>query len=916
MKSVSGSVYTWALIIFVGFTPRFAHAAASVDHLSCEHRIDPLGVDVAQPQLSWQIESDQRGYSESAYQILVASSAEALAADHGDRWDSGKVAAKDELSALYRGKALTTGERVYWQVRVWDQAGQASPWSTLASWTDGIKPDDWTAKWISAPEDAAQKKPVFRQLPIVRKAFSIDKPVKRAVAFVCGLGQFELRVNGKKAGDDELNPGWSNYRKTCLYVTFDLTDQLKSGPNALGVLLGNGMYNVPPQKGRYQKFSGSFGMPKLIAQIKIDFADGTSQTIASDSSWKSAEGPITYSGEYGGEDFDARLWPEGWDAAGFDDRQWTAAVTVDGPGGALAGVSRSAPPITVASTFVAKNFTQPKPGIFVYDLGQNAAFLPQITVSGSTGRAITIRPGELLTPQGTVEQSVTGSPMWYTYTLADPEEQTWSARFTYRGCKYLQIEGAVPEGEPNPDNLPVIHSVAGRFITSQSPIVGDFACSNDLFNRTANIIRWAMRSNMQSVITDCPQRERLGWLEQDHLVGPSMMYNFDVQSLMDKICWDMAGAQTSDGLVPDIAPEYTQFGGGFRDSPEWGSASVLIPWQLYQWYGDLGVLRDHYQMMVNYAHYLSSKAQNGVLSYGLGDWYDIGPKRPGVAQLTPRALTATAFYYRDLSLLSQIADLLGHADDAKAFAAQADSVKDSFNQAFYKTEQHTYATGSQTALAIPLVFDMVPPADREAVGKQLVQELRTHNDRLTAGDIGYRYLLRALADTGHSDLIFDMNSRSDRPGYGFILAKGATSLTEGWDGSASQNHFMLGHIMEWFYSDLAGIARDPSAVGYEKIDIHPTPVGNVTWARASYQSVRGKIVSNWKIVAGRFTLDVTIPPGTTAYVRLPSEEINQATESGKPLANATGVSAAGVEKKTITCSIKSGSYHFEIPYSR
>jgi alpha-L-rhamnosidase len=646
--------------------------------------------------------------------------------------------------------------------------------------------------------------------------------------------------------------------------------------------------------------------------VQVEFTDGTSQTIGTDGSWKSIEGPITYSGEYGGEDFDARLWPAGWDAAGFDDSAWSSAAVVKGPGGELAGISRGAPPINIVQTFTAAHVTQPKSGVFIYDLGQNAAFLPQITVSGNRGAVVKMAPGELLQRDGTVSQESGGKPMWFSYTLAGSGEETWCSRFTYVGSRYVQVTGAVPKGEPNPSGLPVVEAIAGKFITSDSPAVGEFECSSDLFNRTANLIRWAMRSNMQSVLTDCPHRERLGWLEQDHLVGPSMMYNFDVQSLMDKICWDMSDAQTAEGLVPDIAPEYARFGGGFRDSPEWGSACVLIPWQLYKWYGDLNVLRDHYDMMERYVHYLDTKSKNNILSFGLGDWYDIGPRHLGEAQLTPKALTTTAFYYRDLSLLSQIAGLIARKEDAQHYAALAGEVRDSFNHTFYKPQQHSYATGSQTALSLPLVFDMVPPADRTAVGEQLMAELHEHDDKLTAGDIGYRYLLRALAGIGRSDVIYDMNKRSDRPGYGYILAKGATALTEGWDGSASQDHFMLGHIMEWFYSDLAGIAGDSA---FTQIDIHPTPVGDITWAKASYQSVRGPIASSWKIDGPNFTLDVTIPPGAVASVRLPGNRLDQTTESTNSLSTATGVSNVSDTGSAVKCTIASGSYRFKTRYA-
>jgi hypothetical protein len=520
-------------------------------------------------------------------------------------------------------------------------------------------------------------------------------------------------------------------------------------------------------------------------------------------------------------------------------------------------------------------------------------------------------PGETLNADGTVSQAASGGPAWFSYTLDGSGRQTWSPRFTYYGSRYLQVSGAVPAGEANPAGLPVVEAMAANFITSASPAVGEFACSNELFNRTCTLIRWAMQSNMQSVLTDCPHRERLGWLEQNHLVGPSLMYNFDVQSLFNKVCRDMADAQTAEGLVPDIAPEYTVLRDGFRDSPEWGSASVLVPWQMYQWYGDDSVLRAQYHTMKRYVAYLGSKAKDNMLSYGLGDWYDLGPKHLGIAQLTPVSLTATAFYYHDIATLEKIARLIGNNDDARRYAALAREVAAAFNRTFYNPHTHSYATGSQTSNAIPLVFGLAPEKDRDSVVENLVADIRGRDNALTAGDVGYRYVLRALADAGRSDVIFDMNSRSDRPGYGYILAKGATSLTEGWDGSASQDHFMLGHIMEWFYADLAGIRQAADSVGYRKIVIHPTPVGDVTWVKAAYECPRGRIVSNWALADGNFTLDVTIPTDTTATVHLATTDAAGATESGAPLKQAKGIGAISNEKGGVAIQVVSGTYHFQ-----
>jgi hypothetical protein len=449
-------------------------------------------------------------------------------------------------------------------------------------------------------------------------------------------------------------------------------------------------------------------------------------------------------------------------------------------------------------------------------------------------------------------------------------------------------------------------------VHSASEPVGEFSCSNDLFNRIHTLILWAQRANMVSILTDCPHRERLGWLEQYHLNGPSLRYEFDLAQLYTKGMNDMADSQLANGLVPSIAPEYPVFSGGFRDSPEWGSAFVIVPWQQYEFTGDTELIRRNYDGMKRYVAYLGTKARTNIVAYGLGDWYDIGPRAPGPAQLTPNSLTATAFYFYDTWILAQTAAMLGKPEEAKQFAAQADNIRAAFNGFFFNATNGSYATGSQCANAIPLVMNLCDPTNRSAVLDALVADVRKHGNAITAGDVGYRYLLRALAEGGRSDVIFDMNKQSDKPGYGYQLKMGATSLTEAWNAnrSSSQNHFMLGQIMEWFYADLAGIASDPSAPGFKKILIRPQPVGDVTWVNCAYNSIHGRVASEWKKTDAKFSLKVEIPPGTTATVFIPAQTAGDVRESGGAAAKANGVKFVRLENGRAVFEIASGKYQF------
>jgi alpha-L-rhamnosidase len=545
-------------------------------------------------------------------------------------------------------------------------------------------------------------------------------------------------------------------------------------------------------------------------------------------------------------------------------------------------------------SFATKKITHPKPNIWIYDMGQNMAGIPCITVKGANGSTVKITPGELLSDSGLVTQQATGSPYYLSYTLSGKDNETWHPDFTYYGFRYLQVEGAEPISQAN-GSLPAIVKMQSLHIRNSAKTAGHFYCSNTLFNKTFDLINWSIKSNMVSIFTDCPTREKLGWLEQDHLMANSIRYNYDVVNLFRQELNVMKSAQLNNGMIPDIAPEYVPFDGGFRDSPEWGSTGVLLPWYIYQWYGDKSVLQKSYDMIKRYVDYLSSQAKNHIVNYGLGDWYDIGPKNPGKAQLTPLTLTATAYYYYDTKILADIAIILNQQADAVKYSEQAATIKQAYNANFFNKETKSYSSGSQTSNAISIYMGLVEPQNKQAVVDNLVADVRKNNNAITAGDIGFRYLLKVLADEGHSDVIFDMNSRADVPGYGYQLAHGATSLTESWQAYrfVSNNHLMLGHLMEWFYNDLAGI-QYPDASGSSQFTIKPQPVGDVTFARADYASPYGIIKTDWQVKGKAFALNVTIPANTTANICLPKAYSKNISENGKPVSSTVIVRGSGI----------------------
>jgi alpha-L-rhamnosidase len=839
----------WVMAFFLAGCKGTVHFEA--DQLYTNNRINPIGVE-GPPEFSWTVVSGRNGASVSGYELRIN--------------DSEPLRIEDVKTLK-----LEPGKKHVWQVRVKDEKGKFSAWSKTAWFVTGIADPEWAgAQWIGyeqLPDSLklvpgvhgsgdqlgalAVKRPV---VPSFRKTITITKPVSEAWFFVSGLGQYTFETDGKDMTAGFMRPGWTNYAKTCLYNGYDMTGELKNGPHELVITVGNGFFNI--NRERYRKLVTTWGNPMMRAVLVIRYSDGTIDRMPSDNSWQAAPSATTFTSVYGGEDYDARL----------KSPAWRPAVVVQGPGGAMRWEADY--PLNVMETFSPVKITELPDSTWVYDFGQNASGIPEISVGAASGQTLRLTPGELIDDQGQVTQQASGGPHYYEYTSDGSSKSTWLPRFTYYGFRYLSLRGGVPAGKPNPENLPVLEEVLFHHTRNSSPTVGTFKCSNDLFNRIFTLIDWSVRSNLASVTTDCPHREKLGWLEVTHLMGHSIRYNYDIHNMYVKIIDDMIESQLDDGLVPDIAPEFVPFEGGFRDSPEWGSSAVIVPWYVYNWYADRKPMERAYPMMKKYVGYLGSKANGSIVSHGLGDWFDLGPATPGESQLTPKALTATAIYYHDLVILSRMAGILGFADDARVLADSARTVRNAFNARFYNPATHIIATGSQTAYSMPLVVGLVPDEDKGEVFRNLIRAVERDGYALTAGDVGYHYLVQALQDAGAGEVIFKMNSREDVPGYGFQLRNGATSLTESWPALrfVSNNHMMLGHLMEWLYTGIGGIRQAEGSPGFQKIIIDPQPVGDLTWAETSHRCILGEIYCRWEKSEKGFTLDVRIPVGATADV--------------------------------------------------
>ena len=911
----------------------------TITRLTCEMREGRVTISDA-PRLGWQMSSPENGTRQTAYEIEFRDVWAGKVV-----WNSGKVKSARSQLVSCADAALAKDRHYTWRVRVWDEADTPSAWSAPSDFSiltseAAFAGSEWigaiTRKDARIPEGrkyhgSELKKPeakaawdavdtLAKNSIYLRREFHVAKKVKDATAYVCGLGFYDFSLNGEKVGDSEFAPLWSDYDKSVYYNTYDVTSQVKKGGNAIGVLLGNGFYNV--QGGRYRKLQISFGAPTLRFRMVVNYEDGTSETIVSGKDWKYDFSPVLFNCIYGGEDYDARREQKGWNMFGFKEQDWRPVVIQEAPKGVLRPQIaqpvkimerydiRKMPKLTAEQITAACKSTKRTvdPSAFVLDMGQNLAGFPEITVRGRKGQKITLLVSESLSDEGACNQRQTGRQHYYEYTLKGEGVETWHPRFSYYGFRYIQVEGAVLKGQKNTLHLPVIQKIQSCFVYNSAPKISTFECYTRIFNDAHRLIEKAERSNMQSVFTDCPHREKLGWLEQVHLNGPGLLYNYDLTAYAPQIMQNMADAQHSNGAKPPTAPEYVIFEGpgmdAFAESPEWGGSLVIFPFMYYETYEDDSLIKKYYPNMRRYVDYLKTRADKGILSFGLGDWYDYGDFRAGFSRNTPVPLVATAHYYMTVMYLVQAAKMVGNDFDIRYYTSLAQDIMVAFNKCFLHKGTAQYGTGSQCSNALPLFLQMTQDADEqgnyrpdadlnEKVFANLIKDVEVHGNRLTTGDVGNRYLIQTLARNGEHELIYKMFNHEEAPGYGFQLKFGATTLTEQWDPrqGSSWNHFMMGQIDEWFFNSLFGIRpsttlsasvneKDEPMQGYQKFVIAPKPVGDLKYVKSTYETLYGTILVDWTRQNGTFTLYVSVPVNTTGSVYLPGEKELKEVQSG------------------------------------
>lgn len=886
------------------------------DRLRCEYKVDPLGIDVTRPRLSWIVTSKERGRKQTAYRILVASTPEKLGRGEGDRWDSGQVKSDETAQIVYPGAPLLSQMECFWKVMVWDNEGRPSGWSETAKWSMGLlAPGDWKAQWIGHDLPGQKLPPkaylpltlvssvlrkdykVYLPSPFLRKSFTVKNPVRRAVVYASALGLYELHLNGRRVGADDFTPGWSDYNKRVYYQTYDVTALLHSGENAIGAILADGWYagNVGWLGQRY------YGSKlRLRLQLQLEYADGTAETVATDGSWRAALGPIREADIQAGEFYDARLEMPGWSEPGFDESKWKAVDTQE----SIAAAVEAYPGIPVRQTKELKpiKITEPKPGVFVFNMGQNFSGWARLRVKGKAGDKVVLRFAEMLNPDGTIyTKNLRTARATDTYILKGGGEEIWEPRFTYHGFQYLEVTDY--------PGTPTLDDITGIVAHSDLPFTGAFTCSHPLVNKLYSNLTWGQRSNYFEVPTDCPQRdERLGWTGDTQTFIRTAAYNMDVAPFFTKWLTDLNDGQDQEGRYPDVAPRVTP-----NAAAGWGDAGIICPWTIYQVYGDRRLIEKHYPAMTKYIKFLESRSP-GYLSPPLGtygDWLNVNDP-------TPKDLIATAYFAYSTRRMAEMARAIGKEDDAKKYEALFANVCAAFDRRFVSVDGKLEGN-SQTAYLLALRFGLLPENMRGPAGDQLVDRIQERDWSLSTGFLGAGLLLPTLTDIGRTDVAYRLLLNTRYPSWGYSINLGATTVWERWDGYTldkgfntpsmnSFNHYAFGACGEWMFSAIAGI--DTDGPGFKKILIHPRPGGDLTWAKATYDSIRGLIIVSWQLEGDDFKLELTIPANTAAAVFLPAAKPEDVLENGRPAAESPGVHFLRMEPGAAVFEVGSGNYFF------
>ncbi len=869
------------LLFFI--TISFYLTAQNPVKLRFEYQTNPIGVDVLNPRLSWQIKSETKGTKQTAYQIIVSSTEANLKKDLGDVWASGKVMSDKNLFVEYKGKPLASRQKYYWKVKIWNEKAKPSIWSETAFWEMGLlEKAEWTAHWIG--KKGTEGKPP--KAVDFQKEFMLKKRPVRARVYVSGLGAYSLVFNGKKIGNDILAPGWTHYPKTIHYQTYDIDEEsLTVGANFISGTVGNGWWasglGWEKADARYSQ-----GPNRLLFQMEFTYYDGTIDRVSSDKTWEVRNSAIIANTIYDGEKYDGRL---------EYNKEWTKADILDDltnqtalfPIGMMAGGEKEvlfstssanlkASPtggIKVQQELKAIAMTEPKRGHYVFDFGQNMVGYVQLTTEGKAGKEIEMRFSELIDKKGMVDMAnLRAIRPTDSYYMKGYGKEVWEPKFTFHGFRYVELTGF--PGKPN------INTLIAKVIHNPIDKRGTFKCSNPLINKIYENIDWSQRSNLISVPTDCPQRdERMGWMGDAQIFATTAILNRDVNGMFMKYMEDIKDGQADNGAVTDINPKVLIGGTG---KPAWADAVVVIPSRLYELYGDDRAIKDNYAAMKKYVDFINNEPStktNGIYHYeaswggqpfyGFGDWVPV--------EKSPSKPIGGAYQVYSNNLLSQMAGAIGQVADQKKYAEMAQNIAKKYNELYFNNNTKQYEGATQGANLIPLNLGVTPETEKAAVAKNVIENVKAKNDHLTTGFLSTQMLLPTLSENGAHELAYKVATQKTYPGWGYMIEKGATTMWELWnsdtekpEGMNSRNHYSYGSIGEWFYKYLAGIKQDSKSVGFKKIIIEPMPVGDLNFVDASHESNYGVIKSSWTKAEKTMTLAVEIPANCSAEIRIPT----------------------------------------------
>ncbi len=912
-------MYRLLILSLLILSSRFllAQSVVSATQLRCENLTNPVALETTKPRLSWQLSGADRGLLQQSYHILVASSAEKLARNEGDLWNSGVVASDQSIWIPYGGQALTSRANYFWKVQLVTTNGVTSDWSQPATWTMGLmQASDRTAQWIGLEQTFAWDQPTANRTRLsaryFRKETQLTKPIRQATAYICGLGLYELHLNGQRIGTQVLAPGPTEYNKRVFYNTFDVTAQLHQGTNALGITLGNGHFFRMRLKQWALPETTHYGLPRCWMQLEVTYTDGTKQTIITDTSWKvTADGPIRANNEYDGEDYDATRELTNWHQPGFNDSNWLTAESVPAPASRLE--SQVNPPIRIMETLRPRAVRPLPNGAYVVDMGQNITGWLRIRVAGARGTRLTMRFGELANGDGSVYQENLRSALQTdTYVLKGDGTEVWEPRFTYHGFRYVEITGLTTP--------PTVEQFDGCVIYDEMAHSGTFSSSNPVLNQIVTNADWGIKGNYRGMPTDCSQRdERLGWLGDRTTGAQGESFLFDNQSLYAKWLQDIDDAQTDEGSIPDVAPSYWKL---YTDNTTWPAAYATIAAMLYDQYGDDRPIRAHYASMKRWIQYIDRYQQDyNYWKDEYGDWA-VPPESPEIiitqdpTRKTPFDVLGSTHYYRILTLLERFATITGNDADRAWFAERARLVKDAFNRNHWDTGKQQYANNTTTANLLPLAFGMVPDDRRDRVTANLLNRLTgEYNTHVSSGVVGVQWLMRTLTTVGRPDLAYQIATNTTYPSLGYMSDQGATTIWELWNGNTasafmnSGNHVMLlGDLLIWLYENVAGIkATEP---GFRRLSMSPTPVGNLNQLSASHISPYGPIASGWIKNERGFRWTVTIPGNCRAEVAIPSTSPELVWEGSRRALESPDLVFLRQEADRIVFAVGSGTYVF------